>query len=637
MKSVVNMLRVLLLLLFCFVLVVYSFANTVNNDGDKSYALHQKTIVSFDLPGSLNHTNSTKFKAPTTIITLTGNDYQSRIAQLHWSTSAPGLAGTYTIQRFNLSTGWIDIATLPFTTTLEYNDIISFPYCSPTDFSYRIQFKADILSSDDATSAIVGPFALSDLTSPENTSNLIIGVGPPILLGWDRITNDSISRYDIQRTVDLNSWGPPVGSVSNTERVFWDVNVTNACENSFKYIVTTIDKCGNHSAPDYENKYIQTIKLDVPQPGPCDKSAKLVWNSYKNMPGGLSGYTVYRIDGITSSFKIIDVTDTSYVDNYNFQNGVTYLYSIGANDINGQYASNSCQRGWLYNSAILPDTVYISQVSVEDNNYISVGCYLTPANTVVTMYLERSDDNGSTFQTIDTIVSPVPQQYYFNDSTADVHAQSYYYRLVAIDDCGNTSLSINTSKSIWLQCAASETQNTLDWTGYESWLQGVEGYDVLRTLNQDPSSTKTLTAAAPGATSYSDLLTSFDASKMPCYWVEAKENPGNHYFQNAVSKSNTCCVLKDPILFMPNAFNPEGKNKLFRPVPEPIFVDTHSFKMTIFNRWGQQLFETTDIVKGWDGSVNGQFTPAGQYVYLITYKSPEGKEFTKRGSVILVR
>jgi gliding motility-associated-like protein len=59
--------------------------------------------------------------------------------------------------------------------------------------------------------------------------------------------------------------------------------------------------------------------------------------------------------------------------------------------------------------------------------------------------------------------------------------------------------------------------------------------------------------------------------------------------------------------------------------------------MTIFSRWGQQLFETSDIDKGWDGSVNGQFIPAGQYAYLITYKSIEGKDYKKQGTVILVR
>lgn len=89
---------------------------------------------------------------------------------------------------------------------------------------------------------------------------------------------------------------------------------------------------------------------------------------------------------------------------------------------------------------------------------------------------------------------------------------------------------------------------------------------------------------------------------------------------------------------MPNAFYPDGlKNRVFRPVPTPVFADPQSFKMTIFDRWGQQLFETTDMISGWDGSVGGQITPSGMYIYLLIYKSLEGKEYTKRGTVTLLR
>jgi len=68
-----------------------------------------------------------------------------------------------------------------------------------------------------------------------------------------------------------------------------------------------------------------------------------------------------------------------------------------------------------------------------------------------------------------------------------------------------------------------------------------------------------------------------------------------------------------------------------------LYVDTQSFKMTIFSRWGQQLYETTDINYGWDGTINGQDAPADQYSYVITYKSLEDKEYSKRGTVTLVR
>jgi gliding motility-associated-like protein len=88
---------------------------------------------------------------------------------------------------------------------------------------------------------------------------------------------------------------------------------------------------------------------------------------------------------------------------------------------------------------------------------------------------------------------------------------------------------------------------------------------------------------------------------------------------------------------MPDAFRPGGKNSRFRPKPQPLFVDPQSFKMTILSRWGLQIFETTDMANGWDGLVKGQYAPSGLYAYILNYKSLTGKDYTKRGTVMLVR
>jgi len=525
-----------------------------------------------------------------------------------------------------------------------FNDTISYPYCTPTSFAYQVSFIASVNAADNATSSQVATsFPLSDLTAPANVSNLGVvlsnfpsGFNPGI--SWSRITNDDISTYEVQRFDPLSGSWPVIASGTNTLTDISDVTASPVCGSSFKYIVRTTDMCGIPSAPDYVNKYVQTINLDVVHPGQCDKSAKLTWNSYKNMIGGLGGYKIYRIeDGIPVEIFAVLPTDTSYADNFNFVNGKTYGYSVKAYSNNSSFTSSSCEVFQQYNGATLPDTVYISQVSVENNSFVNVKYYVTPDGSVSKLFLERSDDNGSTFHTIDSIVSPVPQRYYFNDTTADVQSQTYYYRLAAIDDCGSETMSINTSQSIWLQCGKTETENILDWNLYKNWLQGVEGYEIYRILDNETATIKMIGNVDPTTVSFPDLLTNFDIVKMPCYWVEAKENPGNPYLQYAASKSNTCCVIKDPVLFLPNAFYPDGTNKFFRPVPKFSFVNKESFQMTIFNRWGQQLFETSDIDIGWDGSVNGQFIPAGQYAYLITYKSTEGKDYKKRGTVMLVR
>ena len=66
---------------------------------------------------------------------------------------------------------------------------------------------------------------------------------------------------------------------------------------------------------------------------------------------------------------------------------------------------------------------------------------------------------------------------------------------------------------------------------------------------------------------------------------------------------------------IPNAFTPnrDGLNDVFKPV----LFGVHDYTFIVFNRWGQQLFETSDPAEGWDGYYNGTICPGNCYVYKI--------------------
>lgn len=89
-------------------------------------------------------------------------------------------------------------------------------------------------------------------------------------------------------------------------------------------------------------------------------------------------------------------------------------------------------------------------------------------------------------------------------------------------------------------------------------------------------------------------------------------------------------------LFVPTAFSPngDGKNDVFR-VSNITFQRLQEFK--VFNRWGQEIFSTTDIRSGWDGSWRGQPQDMGVYQYIIKVSSPDGIIKTYKGDVTLVR
>jgi gliding motility-associated-like protein len=55
------------------------------------------------------------------------------------------------------------------------------------------------------------------------------------------------------------------------------------------------------------------------------------------------------------------------------------------------------------------------------------------------------------------------------------------------------------------------------------------------------------------------------------------------------------------------------------------------------NRWGQQIFETRDISKGWDGNFKGKMQDPGVYYYMIKVASPTGKTQFLKGDITLIR
>lgn len=98
-------------------------------------------------------------------------------------------------------------------------------------------------------------------------------------------------------------------------------------------------------------------------------------------------------------------------------------------------------------------------------------------------------------------------------------------------------------------------------------------------------------------------------------------------------------VFKDCYIDIPNSFTPnnDGINDYFLP-RQLLAKGVKSFKMSIFNRWGQVIFETEKIDgRGWDGKFNGQDQPSGVYIYLIDVVMKTGQHEKYQGNVTLLR
>ncbi|MFN8253707.1 MAG: gliding motility-associated C-terminal domain-containing protein [Ferruginibacter sp.] len=116
------------------------------------------------------------------------------------------------------------------------------------------------------------------------------------------------------------------------------------------------------------------------------------------------------------------------------------------------------------------------------------------------------------------------------------------------------------------------------------------------------------------------------------YWLTVTDKNNCSGTDSIVLIRNMNCI---PVS-IPNAFTPnhDGLNDVFRP---SITIDVAAYKLVIFNRYGEKIFETADLLKGWDGTYKGTDQPRNAYVYTITLKEMNGTVSDFKGTVTLVR
>ena len=113
------------------------------------------------------------------------------------------------------------------------------------------------------------------------------------------------------------------------------------------------------------------------------------------------------------------------------------------------------------------------------------------------------------------------------------------------------------------------------------------------------------------------------------------------YYQVTINYNNGCSATAyDTIHILSgvaigNAFTPngDGKNDVFTIMADGV----NTYHMSIYNRWGQLVFESNDKADGWDGSYKGAQQPQGEYVYFVAITFLNGQSLNKTGTVSLFR
>lgn len=298
--------------------------------------------------------------------------------------------------------------------------------------------------------------------------------------------------------------------------------------------------------------------------------------------------------------------------------GTEYCYTITTNYPNGSQ-SISLEKCATAISTNIPATIENISTVVTDPG-VSVQWFPPATFTPEQFSLFRVTGGASTLVS-NTNQTTLADQVYTT-------AAPSCYKVSYVDVCGNQSLESVEACPIQL-AGVLQKDNTvaLSWTAYNGWKDGVAEY-VVEKLS--PTG-QTLQTFNPG-TSLSLLDDEVNLLEQTViYRVNAV--PITSGITESVS--NTIFILKNPNLFSPTAFTPngDGLNDVFNVFGQ--YIDT--FEMDIFNRWGELLFTTRELSEGWDGTYRGNAMPEGTYTFVAQMTDRAGRAFKKSGTVVLLR
>lgn len=430
-----------------------------------------------------------------------------------------------------------------------------------------------------------------------------------------------------------------IDTVYGITNTIYSYLLSNASGESESYGVSAFDSCwwGNPPGPNTTGMSIPHTTVFLQNTlSICDSSVTLMWNAYAGWPG-VNSYDIFASENGLPYVLVATVgPGTLSFLHANLNRGSTYTYLIRANSTLPNVFSLSNIVVRYISLPVMPLFGYLNTATVSAPGQVTVR-YTPDLNASVSGYiLERSDDGGSTFS-VRTSVGVALGQITFTDE-ASTDEQSYFYRVLTVDSCGAICHISNLGRTIHLSATAlsPELENKINWNKYEDWDGNILEYRLYRSINGVYSATPVAVISST-TTSYSDDMYEYILTTGEyCYYVEAVET-SNPAFANETSVSNEDCAVQDPLVYIPNAFTPvgDGINDLFIPVIS--YFDFHAYTMRIFNRWGEVIFETNDYTQGWDGNEGPKPAKEGVYVYVVSFKTGEGKPVDIRGFVTLLR
>jgi gliding motility-associated-like protein len=533
-----------------------------------------------------------------------------------------------------------------------------------------------------STTGIGGPYAAVDSTPSQSATSLVLNGFLSVSPGWhfymeanyncpgatvlqsDTVENKTpitplIINVDVTPGEDVVfNWEPspspqtafyiiyyylPNGNTVPLDTVYGRFNTTytdvlgDPTAESLVYTVAAVDSCGGISAFNTEphNTILLAASVSV-----CQRQIELDWNKYNNFVIGVKEYRIYASVNL-GAYTYAGSVDSSTIS-YSFtgfNDGDSVCVVVRAISADDTLIVSNSNIVCLNASIVQPPAFnFITNATVDLNNDVTITWMVDILAELTFNKIERSTNNVS-YASIDQLNAPNPLNLFetYVDSVSVLPERNpYYYQVTAFDSCQSQYKSPFV-KTVHLKGELYDyyTAN-VEWTDFELHGATVTTYNLYRNYGAGYQLIRTFPF---GVNTYSDSLQQFlDERGVFCYRIEAIYNlnlPEANYQATLSSWSNEMCIIHRPIIYIPNAFAPNGVNNIFKPTI--IYGEPKAYSLQIYNRWGGLVFESNDPALGWDGTDHGKESQAGGYAYLIQFYANDGVKVERKGMVLLVK
>ncbi|MEZ4827443.1 MAG: PKD domain-containing protein [Bacteroidia bacterium] len=508
-----------------------------------------------------------------------------------------------------------------FNTTVDTLDI---DFTEPGNYLMTVSVTDDLGCSD--TSAAIN-LLIDPRVTPEPIvmRNVSVTSNSSVEVSWEPYPGVDFVEYAVYRLNGTNL--VLVGTITNqnTTTITDSGAGLNTRTNSYCYKVLVQNTCLEYSLADQTDEHC-TVNLETTSG--LDQIT-LNWTPYVGYVVGQ--YEIYRANDYNpgSHLQIGTVPGNvlSFVDEEMFcRDSVSYrVLAVGFASANQRSYSDLSANAPMHNKPT--ESTHMMYVSVVGDSVIEME-WEPYTGYLPGDYLLEKSVNGLTWDSIGRFNLSIRD---FTDPDVEVDTRSYFYRVFNIDQCGDKSVVGRYGKTILLNGQLDRTGKVpqLSWSQYEQWANGVLNYEI-EIFNEQTGLWELVEIVGSNERRFEDNLTRLNQA-VYCYRIHATEVGGN----NAESYSNVVCMTFGPDLFTPNAFTPnnDGHNDVFM----VYMPNISNGQMSIFNRWGQLLYRTTDLSAGWDGTYNGAPVPEGVYVYAIEGVGVDGSSIGRTGTVTLIR